>query len=362
MRSSGTASLNISARDRQPDRSQPHPIRGTTVTAPPGTTGHSANGFDVSVVVPVYKAGRFLHRCVTSVLAQPQVREVILVEDGSPDDSLEVGHPLAKAHPDRVRLVQHSDKGNHGAGASRNLGAENSTSRFLAFLDADDVYLPGRFMRDAEIFATHPAAAGVYTALGTRFEEEAGRDWYVKSGFPELTTMKQAVAPEELFFAMNPIGSLGRFSFDALTLRREAFLQTPRFGTLDIGEDTLLLVQMALLLRLYPGSIDRPVALRGVHAANRVQNIKALRAGTAALFRELEVWIETVPATPRHRHALWLAHLSKASSHGAVLAQLRTHPSLLLHPATLFTLLRWTLCRRYPDDPFLPGLRRSRFL
>lgn len=316
--------------------------------------------FDVSVVIPVFKAGRFLRRGVESVLAQAEVREVILVEDGSPDDSLDVGQRLAAEHPGRVRLFQHPDGGNHGAGASRNLGAEIATSRFLAFLDADDYYLPGRFVRDAEVFAAHPDAEGVYHALGTAFEDEAGRAWYRKSGFPELTTMKRAVSPEQLFFMMNPIGPLGRFSFDALTLRREAFLRTPRFGNLKIGEDTLLLAQMALLLRLYPGCIHRPVALRGVHGANRIQDLKAVRAGTAALFHALESWIETVPATPRHRRALWLAHLSKATSHGEVREMLRGHPSWLLHPVTVFTLLRWTLCRRYPDDPFLPGLRRSR--
>ncbi len=309
--------------------------------------------------MPVYKAGRFLHRCVTSVLAQPQVREVILVEDGSPDDSLEVGHKLAKAHPDRVRLVQHSDKGNHGAGASRNLGAENSTSRFLAFLDADDVYLPGRFMRDAEIFATHPDADGVYNALGTRFEDEAGRDWYVKSGFPELTTMKQAVAPEELFFAMNPIGSLGRFSFDALTLRREAFLRTPRFGNLTIGEDTLLLVQMAILLRLYPGSIREPVALRGVHGGNRVQDIAALKAGTAAFFDCLEKWIREQPVSERHQRALRLAHMSKVTRWHELRKLAISHPGLRCRPQTWLTVIRWMLCRRYPTDPRFPGFQKS---
>ena len=316
--------------------------------------------FDVSVVVPVYKAGRFLRRCVESVLAQAEVREAILVEDGSPDDSLDIGRRLEAEHPDRVRLVQHPDRGNHGAGASRNLGAEIATFRFLAFLDADDYYLPERFARDAEVFAAHPEAEGVYNALGTAFEDEAGRTWYRKSGFPELTTMKRAVAPERLFFAMNPIGAQGRFSFDALTLRREAFLRTPRFGSLAIGEDTLLLVQLSLLLRLLPGRIARPVAMRGVHGGNRVQDLKALRTGADQLFRALEAWIETTPTTPRHRRALWLAHLSKAAGHGEVRDVLRAHPSLLLRPATAFTLLRWTLCRRYPDDPLLPGLRRSR--
>lgn len=315
--------------------------------------------FEVSVVIPVYQAERFLRRAVESALAQLETREVILVEDGSTDDSLEVGKRLETENPERVRLVQHPDQGNHGAGASRNLGAKLAKSRFLAFLDADDYYMPGRFKKDTEVFHAHPDADGVYNALGTTIEDENGRQWYHKLGFSEITTLKTAVEPDRLFFVMNPIGDQGRFSFDALTLRRKAFNRSPRFEDLYIGEDTLLLVQMAFLLRLYPGSIHQPVALRGVHADNRVQDIAALKKGTLAMFEHLEKWLEAQSASKQHRRAVRLAHMSKVTQFKDFRRLATTFPSLLRLPRTWLTLVRWLLCRRYPTDPFLPGLRRS---
>jgi glycosyltransferase involved in cell wall biosynthesis len=63
------------------------------------------------------------------------------VEDKSPDNALEVCLKLAEKYQ-RVKLYQHPDQQNHGAGASRNLGIEKATGEFIAFLDADDYYLP----------------------------------------------------------------------------------------------------------------------------------------------------------------------------------------------------------------------------
>ena len=101
----------------------------------------------VSVIIPVYNAARFVEKAVASALAFPEVRQVVLVEDASPDDSLIVCQRLLATDP-RVELVRHPDGGNHGAGASRNLGLVRSTCPFVVFLDADDRFLPGRF--DAE--------------------------------------------------------------------------------------------------------------------------------------------------------------------------------------------------------------------
>lgn len=312
---------------------------------------------DVSVVIPVYRAEKFLRSAVESALAQIEVREVIIVEDDSPDDSIGVARQLESESSGRVRLVKHADMRNHGAGASRNLGAELATSRYLAFLDADDVYLPGRFVHDKAVFAANPDADGVYNALGTQFHDEEGRSWYRKSGFPELTTMKKIIKPEHLFFHMNPLGRLGRFSFDALTLRREAFFRTPGFSNMPIGEDTLLSVQMAIMLRLYPGNISNAVALRGVHSSNRVQDIKALKKGTINMFERLEEWLIEQSATEYHRRVTRLAYMSKAVNFADFWRLATTFPGLLRRFETWFVIFRWFLCRRYPDDPFLPGLR-----
>ncbi len=74
--------------------------------------------FEVSVVIPVYNAVPYVRQAVESALAQSQVREVLMVEDGSPDNALEVCRELAAEYP-RVVLLRHPNGENRGAGASR---------------------------------------------------------------------------------------------------------------------------------------------------------------------------------------------------------------------------------------------------
>ena len=99
---------------------------------------------NISVIIPVYNASAFLKKAVESAIQFEEVKEIILVEDGSTDHSLEVCEILENEFG-AVKLFQHPDKGNHGAGATRNLGLEKATGDFIAFLDADDYYLPNRF-------------------------------------------------------------------------------------------------------------------------------------------------------------------------------------------------------------------------
>ena len=89
----------------------------------------------VSVIVPVYNAEGTLHACVKSIIEQsyPNI-EIILVNDGSSDDSLNVCHALA-AGDERIRIV---DKPNSGVSASRNAGIENAQGKYLQFIDSDD--------------------------------------------------------------------------------------------------------------------------------------------------------------------------------------------------------------------------------
>ena len=75
----------------------------------------------ISVIIPVYNAEKYVSQAVESALQFNEVYEVVLIEDKSPDNALEVCRELAEKY-DRVKLYQHPDKGNHGAGASRNLG------------------------------------------------------------------------------------------------------------------------------------------------------------------------------------------------------------------------------------------------
>lgn len=91
-----------------------------------------------SVVIPAYRAHRTVRRAVQSVIAQTEpIHEVIVVDDGSPDD---IAGPLAGLDA-RVRVIHQA---NAGAGAARNTGIAAATGDWIAFLDADDEWLPGR--------------------------------------------------------------------------------------------------------------------------------------------------------------------------------------------------------------------------
>lgn len=120
----------------------------------------------VSVIMVFHDAGRFLEEAVTSVRAQTFPDwELVLVDDGSGDGSREIAEKLAAADTGRIRLVQHAGRGNLGTSASRGLGVACARGEFLAFLDADDVYLPHRLARHVEILDRYPEVALVQSRV-----------------------------------------------------------------------------------------------------------------------------------------------------------------------------------------------------
>ena len=126
----------------------------------------------VSVIVHVYNSEAYVRKAVESALAQPETGEAILIEDASFDNSLQVCRELARVN-EKVRLLRHSDGKNHGPGASRNLGIRNASFDYIAFLDADDYFLPDWFSVAKQLFEADPRVEGVYEAVGVHFENEA---------------------------------------------------------------------------------------------------------------------------------------------------------------------------------------------
>lgn len=89
----------------------------------------------ISIIVPVYKAEKYLHRCVDSLLAQTfQDFEILLIDDGSPDQSGEICDEYAR-QDSRVRVLH---KENGGVSSARNKGLDNAIGEYLTFIDADD--------------------------------------------------------------------------------------------------------------------------------------------------------------------------------------------------------------------------------
>jgi glycosyltransferase involved in cell wall biosynthesis len=257
----------------------------------------------VSVIIPVYNAEDYVEDAVASALAQPETAEVILAEDGSQDESLSVCRRLARVHP-RVRLYRHPDGGNHGPAATRNLALNQSTCEYVAPLDADDFFVPGRFTVAGELLEADPELDGVYEALGVHFESEEAAQLWDDIGLLEargkLTTMTKRVRPEDLFEVLVE-GKHGYFSLDCLVVKRIALNKAGGFDeTVYPDGDLATIWRLAAVARLAPGQLKDPVALRRVHVRNTalfsVSNGRpTLRSRPQARSREqrYETWMQT---------------------------------------------------------------------
>ncbi|HEY5750348.1 MAG TPA: glycosyltransferase family 2 protein [Chryseolinea sp.] len=233
--------------------------------------------FDISVIIPVYNAADFIRAAVESALLQPEVKEVILVEDASPDGSLAQCEKLVAEYP-LLKLYRHPGGENRGAGASRNLGMEKASNDYISFLDADDYFLPDRFKKTFTVFQKYPDADGVYEAI-----EEFTHGQPAAFGF---YSVNRPLPPERLFHYLIR-GTYGHFHTNGLTIRKSVLQKAGVFDTtLRLHQDSELWLRFAFHGRLYPGVLDKPVTMVRTHGNNRIThaNIKSrLQFWTVAL-------------------------------------------------------------------------------
>lgn len=240
----------------------------------------------ISVIIPVYNVERFIKKAIQSALKQSEVREVIVVDDGSTDDTLNILKLLQK-DDNRIKIFHHLGRVNRGRSASRNLGLLNASSNYIAFLDGDDYYLKNRFNKDIKIFKNDPNCDGVYNAVGFKYYTKQLID---KSQQQELYGVKKNIPPEKLFeYLLN--GKYGHFQINGLTVKRSFFLKTGLFNNdLAVSEDTDLFWKMALKGKLITGHITQPVAIRGVHNNNIFNRTDVYKTYQYKLYESVIFW------------------------------------------------------------------------
>lgn len=227
----------------------------------------------ISVIIPVYNTAAYVGEAVHSALQQTPVEEIILIDDGSTDASAKICLQLAQTNS-KIKFLQHADKKNHGAGAARNLGIANASFPFIAFLDADDLYLPNRFEHTEKVFQLHSDADGVYGCLGIQFETEKDEQQWKSRFSHTLTHMYSDVAPDQLALQMSPLGKQGWFSIDTLTIKKSVLERVGGFSNLPLSQDTEFILKLAITSRLYSSGNNTPVAVRRVHGNNRITSEK----------------------------------------------------------------------------------------
>lgn len=119
---------------------------------------------EIDVVVPAYNAGRYIECCLASVIAQTvRVQQVIVVDDGSTDDTCAKVRAFAMRTDIEIRLVSQL---NAGPSAARNKGLSLTRGDYIALLDADDVWLPTKLEKQLSLFASNPRLGVAYCDYG----------------------------------------------------------------------------------------------------------------------------------------------------------------------------------------------------
>jgi len=197
------------------------------------------NGPTLSVVIPTFRRAHVLHRAIRSVISQNgSFVEVIIADDGSPDDTAQLVTSFA-SHDPRVRIVRRASNG--GTSAARNLGARAARGEWITFLDDDDEMLPG-FIGAMRSALTGAAPSVGFAWSGVRWvrdiqdnQENVLRDeiWH--------PTFDSRTAAYRGFLRHRRIGSNC-----GLTFRRSAFLALGGFDeSLRAAVDTDLLIRAA---------------------------------------------------------------------------------------------------------------------
>lgn len=148
----------------------------------------------VSIIVPVYNAEAYIEETITRVLCQTYLNwELLLVDDCSTDNGKAKIEAFCK-EDERIRFIQKEK--NEGAALTRNAGLRIARGRYIAFLDADDIWLPEKLEKEL-IFMQERQAAFAFTSY--EFGDENGKGLGKVVSVPEIFNYKEALSKTIIF-------------------------------------------------------------------------------------------------------------------------------------------------------------------
>lgn len=223
---------------------------------------------EVSVIIPVYNEELYLDRCILSVLDQPEVAEIIFVDDHSTDKSMDICKRWERENK-KIRVF--TNLGTKGAGGARNVGLKNASCEYVAFLDADDYFLSDRFKNDEALFKAHPHIEGIahsiqvitpnhqaYTELQAHFQDGQLIGWE-----PSF----------EIIDIYQPGNLKKHFSIIGMTIKKSVFDTIGYFDeSLKQAQDSDLILRMMISCKVLTGDYHKPVAVYYRHAHNTTRN------------------------------------------------------------------------------------------
>lgn len=222
----------------------------------------------VSVVIPAYNAEWCVERAVDSVLAQTrQPLEILIVNDGSTDDTA----AKAQGFRDRIRLI---DQPNGGLSSARNTGIRLAKGEWIAFLDADDYWLPRKLEQQLQLLEMNPALG--FCSTGARVETPSGAElnlWHcpIKTDSTLHTIFNQNAA----------IAGSG----SAVLARRDLLLETGLFDeSLQSLEDIDMWLRLAAITHY--GCVEEPLTVILKRPDSMSRNLDVMRQSALCVMRK----------------------------------------------------------------------------
>lgn len=192
----------------------------------------------LSIVIPVYNAEFFLKRCVLSVLNQGLSRddyEILLVNDGSMDNSWNICQKLKDEYPDVIRIFTQE---NQGVSFTRQFGIEEAKGEYIAFCDADDYLIPGgyKYLKDNFLFDKKIDILSFYSKTVSKEEYEIE----ISSSCAQVKIVYEGTGWD--FYRFN----CHTFVWNHLYRRAYILEKRIKFKPHNIGEDVMFNLDLAM--------------------------------------------------------------------------------------------------------------------
>jgi len=176
----------------------------------------------VSVIIAFLNDGRFLAEAVESVINQEYKNwELILVDDGSTDESTRIAKDYANSYPGKIFYAEHQGHINKGHSASRNYGISLSQGELIAFLDGDDIWLPAKLSVQISLMQAKPKAIMLCEACEYwyRWQDKTKQDIVVQIG----TVQDKLFNPPQLAETLYPLSVGNAPSLSGILVKKSVF-------------------------------------------------------------------------------------------------------------------------------------------
>ncbi len=198
----------------------------------------------ISVIIPFLNPGSWLAEAIESVIYQTyQNWEIILIDDGSVKEDADIAIAYSKRTQEKIFYIEHNGHLNKGLTFSRNAGIANCKGKLIAFLDADDCWLPDKLTSQLDIFLKFPSVQMICEASCFWY---SWKDVFAKDTVVQIGASQGVHQPPELMKLLYPLGEGQPPCPSGIIIKKEALQRSGGFeesfsGVYQLYEDQAFL-------------------------------------------------------------------------------------------------------------------------